>query len=215
MQCFEPSSGTLARVSASPYRRPGHLPRSERSWSTLRVVNLSTSLVAMVACAFVARALLGSTSGDGDKRPRRVSLADPRTDIPKKPERTRSVDHPVLDFEVPAPDEADPVGVEREASRAGVSMALDGLDVSECAKPGGPTGRGYVLLTFAPDGTTTAAHVVRAPFAGTAVAMCVEKKFRSVRVRPQSGGPTTTMGTFEIRPACACKPGDPMCSCLQ
>lgn len=81
--------------------------------------------------------------------------------------------------------------------RGAAASALGAVSVQSCKRPGGPTGSGHVKVTFAPDGSASAA-TVDDPFAGTDVGTCVEGKYRSARVPAFAGTPTNVRKSFTI-----------------
>jgi serine/threonine-protein kinase len=66
-----------------------------------------------------------------------------------------------------------------------------------CRRPGAQTGPGKVQVTFDPSGSVTAVEVMP-PYAGTGAGACVAQKFRSVKVPPFSGSPTTLQKGFAL-----------------
>ena len=84
------------------------------------------------------------------------------------------------------------------AARAALASAAGAA--SGCKKPGGPTGTGKALVTFAPSGRATTANVVGGAFGGTAVGGCVASVFRRARVPAFSGGAVTVGKSFTIPP---------------
>jgi predicted Zn finger-like uncharacterized protein len=89
---------------------------------------------------------------------------------------------------------------DRKFSRSAAVSALNAAAgaASGCKKPGGPTGRGRVSVTFAPSGRVTTAVVNGAPFAGTSVGGCVAGAFRRASVPPFDGSPVTVHKSFSI-----------------
>jgi predicted Zn finger-like uncharacterized protein len=89
---------------------------------------------------------------------------------------------------------------DRKFSRSAAISALGAAAgaASGCKKPGGPTGRGRVSVTFAPSGRVTTANVSGAPFAGTSVGGCVAATFRRASVPPFDGSPVTVHKSFTI-----------------
>ncbi len=71
---------------------------------------------------------------------------------------------------------------------------------SGCKRPGGPTGSGKALVTFAPSGRVTSANVTGGSFGGTSVGGCVASVFRRAKVPPFGGGPVTVSKSFTIAP---------------
>ena len=84
----------------------------------------------------------------------------------------------------------------RDAARSALAAAAGAA--SGCKKKGGPTGRGKVVVTFAPSGRATQA-TVGPPFAGTAVGSCAAGAFRGASVPPFSGGAVTVSKSFFIK----------------
>jgi hypothetical protein len=84
----------------------------------------------------------------------------------------------------------------RDAARSALAGAAGAA--SGCRKPGGPTGKGRVTVTFAPSGRATQA-TVGPPFAGTAVGSCAAGAFRGASVPPFTGGPVTVSKSFFIK----------------
>lgn len=67
-----------------------------------------------------------------------------------------------------------------------------------CKVPGGPTGTGRAIVTFAPSGRVTSANVSGGKFGGTSVGGCVASRFRSARVPPFSGNAVTVSKSFTV-----------------
>lgn len=84
------------------------------------------------------------------------------------------------------------------AARQALSVAA--AQATSCKRPGGPTGRGRVLVTFATSGRVTTANVAGAPFGGTVVGGCVAGVFRRAQVPSFSGAPVTVSKSFSILP---------------
>jgi predicted Zn finger-like uncharacterized protein len=82
--------------------------------------------------------------------------------------------------------------------RGTASAAIGAVNVQSCKKDGGPTGAGHVKITFAPNGTVSAAVIDSGPFAGTPVGGCIVGKFRGPHVPPFSGGSITVGKSFTI-----------------
>ncbi|HEY6561320.1 MAG TPA: zinc-ribbon domain-containing protein [Polyangiaceae bacterium] len=99
--------------------------------------------------------------------------------------------------EKPAPSGADGPPFSRGAAIAALSAAAGGA--SGCKKPGGPTGSGKVLVTFAPSGRVTSANVQGGSFGGTGVGGCVASVFRRAKVPAFGGGPVTVSKSFTIK----------------
>ena len=98
----------------------------------------------------------------------------------------------------PAPAAAAAGGAPPFDKGAAVSaLATAAGSASSCKVPGGPTGGGRVVVTFAPSGRATNA-VVSGDLAGTAVGGCVARVFRTARVPAFSGEPTTVARSFTV-----------------
>ena len=82
--------------------------------------------------------------------------------------------------------------------RGAASGAIGAVNVQSCAKPGGPTGAGHVKITFAPNGSVSAAIIDSGPFNGTPVGGCIVGKFRGPHVPAFGGGPITVGKSFTI-----------------
>ncbi|MEZ4219878.1 MAG: zinc-ribbon domain-containing protein [Polyangiaceae bacterium] len=80
------------------------------------------------------------------------------------------------------------------------SLSAAASAATRCKKPGGPTGSGKAIVTFAPSGRVTSANVAGGAFGGTAVGGCVAGVFRSARVPAFSGDPVTVSKGFTIPP---------------
>jgi predicted Zn finger-like uncharacterized protein len=71
---------------------------------------------------------------------------------------------------------------------------------SGCKRPGGPTGGGRAIVTFAPSGRVTSANVQGGSFGGTSVGGCIASVFRRATVPAFSGSPVTVSKSFSISP---------------
>lgn len=67
-----------------------------------------------------------------------------------------------------------------------------------CKVPGGPTGSGKAIVTFAPSGRVTSANVSGGKFGGSSVGGCVASRFRGARVPPFSGNAVTVSKSFTV-----------------
>lgn len=83
-----------------------------------------------------------------------------------------------------------------EAAKVSLKSVAGG--VQGCAKPGGPTGSGTVLVQFRPNGSVQTAQVQGSPFAGTPVGACVAGRFFGARVPPFSGAAPPLTKSFSI-----------------
>lgn len=96
----------------------------------------------------------------------------------------------------PAPKPSGAPAFNVAAARAALNAAA--ANAAACAKPGGPTGSGKVLVTFAPSGRVTSSNVISGPFGGTAVGGCVASTFRRARVPAFSGDSQKVAKSFTI-----------------
>jgi len=71
---------------------------------------------------------------------------------------------------------------------------------SGCKRPGGPTGSGKAVVTFAPSGRVTSANITGGEFPGTPVGSCIAGVFRRAQVPAFSGDPVTVSKGFSIAP---------------
>jgi predicted Zn finger-like uncharacterized protein len=97
-----------------------------------------------------------------------------------------------------APSNANAGGSSAPFDRGAAQGALGGVNVQSCKKSDGPTGSGHVKITFAPNGSVSAAVVDGGPFPGTAVGGCIAGKFRGAHVPPFSGGPVSVGKSFTL-----------------
>ncbi|MFO7177667.1 MAG: zinc-ribbon domain-containing protein [Pseudomonadota bacterium] len=93
----------------------------------------------------------------------------------------------------PAAAEAPPF--DQAAAKATLMTAAS--HAASCKQPGGPTGTGRALVTFAPSGRVTKAEVT-GDFAGTPVGSCVARIFRNAKVPAFSGDAVTVAKSFSI-----------------
>lgn len=82
------------------------------------------------------------------------------------------------------------------AAIAALSVAAS--QASGCKRPGGPTGSGKAIVTFAPSGRVTSANVTGGSFGGTPVGGCIAGVFRRANVPAFSGDPVTVSKSFTI-----------------
>ncbi len=95
-----------------------------------------------------------------------------------------------------APQGGSSAPFDRGAAQGSLGAIANG--VQSCKKPGGPTGSGHVKITFAPNGSVSAAIVDGGPFPGTPVGGCIAGKFRGAHVPAFSGGSVTVGKSFTI-----------------
>jgi predicted Zn finger-like uncharacterized protein len=78
------------------------------------------------------------------------------------------------------------------------SLTSAAAAAASCKRPGGPTGRGRAIVTFAPSGRVTSANVSGGGFGGTTVGGCVASVFRHAHIPPFSGNAVTVAKSFTI-----------------
>ena len=83
------------------------------------------------------------------------------------------------------------------AAKRALSSAAANASAS-CKKPGGPTGKGRVSVTFMPSGRATRT-VVGGDFAGTSTGGCIARVFRGARIPKFSGNPKKVSKTVRIQ----------------
>jgi predicted Zn finger-like uncharacterized protein len=115
----------------------------------------------------------GTTSAKDDKKPEKKAEAKPEKQV------------------------AAAGAFDKGAARAALASAA--ANAASCKIPGGPTGSGKAIVTFAPSGRVTTANVVGGKFGGTSVGGCVASRFRRSSVPPFSGGPITVSKSFTIQ----------------
>lgn len=95
---------------------------------------------------------------------------------------------------------ATPTGARAFDRAQAATLVSEGIErAMECRTIDGPTGSGYAVLVFAPDGTVTDVEVDE-PFDGTDVGLCIENELKNLAVRPFEGGPLRVGKKFEIAP---------------
>ncbi|HEY8076929.1 MAG TPA: hypothetical protein VIF62_22535, partial [Labilithrix sp.] len=82
--------------------------------------------------------------------------------------------------------------------RGAAAGSLGSINVQSCKKGDGPTGSGHVKVTFAPNGSVSAAVVDGGPFPGTPVGGCIAGKFRGAHVPAFAGGAVTVGKSFAV-----------------
>jgi predicted Zn finger-like uncharacterized protein len=82
---------------------------------------------------------------------------------------------------------------EAKARLAAAASAAQG-----CAKPGGPTGSGRIVVMFAPSGAAQSATISGPPYEGTPTGACVAARFKAVHVPAFSGSPFSVSKSFSI-----------------
>ncbi|HEY6723433.1 MAG TPA: zinc-ribbon domain-containing protein [Polyangiaceae bacterium] len=100
----------------------------------------------------------------------------------------------------PKPDapKADANAAPFNKSAAISALSSAAANAAGCKVPGGPTGSGKAIVTFAPSGRVTSANVSGGKFGGTSVGGCVASRFRGARVPPFSGSAVTVSKSFNV-----------------
>lgn len=80
------------------------------------------------------------------------------------------------------------------------ALGAAAAQASGCKRPGGPTGGGKAVVTFAPSGRVTTANVSGGEYPGTPVGSCVAGVFRRAQVPAFQGDPVTVSKAFSISP---------------
>ncbi|MCW5834082.1 MAG: hypothetical protein KIS78_16910 [Labilithrix sp.] len=97
----------------------------------------------------------------------------------------------------PAPAVAEPTEKLPDGSfdrgSAARALGLAGNNLENCGPSGGT---GHAIITFQPDGGVSNVVVDEGPFVGTPVGVCVEQRFREIRIRPYDGGPVNVGKSF-------------------
>ena len=122
------------------------------------------------------------------KDPKAADKKDPKADAKKDDKKDDKKDEPAASTTT--------AKFSRSAAISALGSAAGAA--SGCKKPGGPTGRGRVSVTFAPSGRVTTAVVSGPPFSGTSVGGCVAATFRRARVPAFKCSPVTVHKSFTI-----------------
>lgn len=96
------------------------------------------------------------------------------------------------------PPEKHEVSASFNKSAAISSLTSAAAAAAGCKRPGGPTGRGRAIVTFAPSGRVTSANVSGGGFGGTTVGGCVASVFRHAHIPAFSGHAVTVAKSFTI-----------------
>ncbi len=96
------------------------------------------------------------------------------------------------------PPEKHEVSASFNKSAAISSLTSAAAAAASCKRPGGPTGRGRAIVTFAPSGRVTSANVTGGSFGGTSVGGCVASVFRHAHIPAFSGNAVTVAKSFTI-----------------
>ncbi|MCU0684550.1 MAG: hypothetical protein MUF34_20275 [Polyangiaceae bacterium] len=73
-------------------------------------------------------------------------------------------------------------------------------EASVCERPGGPSGEGRAVLTFAGNGAVDSIALFGDPVADSPSRACLEGVYQSIRLPPFLGPPVTVSGHFSLRP---------------
>lgn len=79
-------------------------------------------------------------------------------------------------------------------------LEVKARQASACERPGGPSGEGRAVLTFAGDGAVDALALFGDAVGDSPTRACLESVYRSLRVPPFLGMPVTVSGHFSLRP---------------
>lgn len=117
----------------------------------------------------------------------------------KEEEEKKSTDEKKTDEVAKKEEPSSGVGsFNKGAAVAALSSAA--AAASGCKRPGGPTGTGRAIVTFAPSGNATSANVTGGSFGGTSVGGCIASVFRRAKVPPFDGNSVTVSKSFTIAP---------------
>jgi hypothetical protein len=155
-----------------------------------------------------------STSSGGGETTAAGSSADPKAPVTeedkkrfaeamkKKEEEGKTGTDPKKEEEDPAKKKETPSSGVGSFDKGAAIAALSGAaaQASGCKRPGGPTGAGKAIVTFAPSGRVTSANVSGGDFGGSPVGSCVASVFRRASVPPFQGDPVTVSKSFRISP---------------
>ena len=78
------------------------------------------------------------------------------------------------------------------------ALSSSAAAASSCKRPGGPTGTGRAVVTFAPSGRVTSVNITGGEFGGSSVGSCIATVFRRASVPAFSGSPVTVSKSFSI-----------------
>jgi predicted Zn finger-like uncharacterized protein len=78
------------------------------------------------------------------------------------------------------------------------ALSSSAAAASSCKRPGGPTGTGRAVVTFAPSGRVTTVNITGGEFGGSSVGSCIASVFRRASVPAFSGSPVTVSKSFSI-----------------
>lgn len=144
----------------------------------------------------------GTKPSGGGAKESKPAAAEPAPAPPPKPEGPKDFGSALAAAAgKPANEPAKPAGGGGSTApfdRGAAAAALGGVNVQSCKKPDGPTGAGHVKVTFAPNGTVSAAVIDGGPFPGTSVGGCIAGKYRGARVPPFAGGPVSVGKSFTV-----------------
>jgi predicted Zn finger-like uncharacterized protein len=95
-------------------------------------------------------------------------------------------------------DEGDPNAPPLDMDSVKTTLKAAAGAVQGCSKPGGPTGKGKIVVVFKHSGAVDSAKISDAPYAGTPVGTCVEGKFFSSHIPKFSGSSPELGKSFTI-----------------
>lgn len=79
-------------------------------------------------------------------------------------------------------------------------MQVKARQASSCERPGGPSGEGRAVLTFASNGAVDAFALSGDPTDDPSTKACLESIYTSLQLPPFVGMPVTVSGHFSLRP---------------
>jgi hypothetical protein len=79
-------------------------------------------------------------------------------------------------------------------------MQVQAQHAAACERPGGPSGGGRVVLTFANDGAVDTVVAFGGPADDPSTRDCLESVYRSLQLPPFRGTPMSVSGYFYLRP---------------
>lgn len=82
--------------------------------------------------------------------------------------------------------------------RSAAASALSSVDLAKCKATNAKRGEGHVTVTFAPEGSVSAAVVDKGPMAGTPVAKCIQGQYKKAKVPAFKGEPVAVGKTFRL-----------------
>jgi predicted Zn finger-like uncharacterized protein len=135
-----------------------------------------------------------------DTKPAEDKPAEEKTSDAKPSDSKASKPSTVATKPAPVEDKKPAVaGGPFDTGAAKAALGAAAGQAAGCKKPGGPTGSGKVIVTFAPSGRVTTANVQGGSFGGTPTGGCVASVFRRAKVPPFSGTGVTVSKSFTIK----------------